>query len=347
MKKILSLLSLSFLLIPALVSAATFNSNDIVSVTNDLNDDFYAAGNRITVDSKVNGDIVAAGREINTNGEVAGDITAAAETITISGPIKDDVRVAGRHISINTTVGDDVFATGQDIELSDTTVNGDVYAAGQNIIISGTIKGTVRAAGETIQIQPGTHIKGNLLTYGNNEPVLGKDVVIDGTRQHHMSQASTETTQSMLLSWLKGVITWFILGSILLYLFPRFTAVVVTAPSRYFGLASLTGAIWLLLFLPVSIVLLISGIGIPAALILILLTIALYIVASGYSVLLLGSWVLQRFSKDTVAISWQHILLGAVLYKSILFIPGLGAAFILLITLLMLGSILVTLWRAR
>lgn len=345
MKKILSLLSLSFLILPALVSAATFNGNDIVSITSPVNDDFYGAGNEVNIDSAVTGDVVTAGRGIDISGEVTGDVTAAGETITISSPVKDDIRAAGRRIRINTTVGDDVFAAGEVIELSDSTVNGDVYAGGQTIIISGTINGTVRAAGEKVEIKPGTHITGDLLTYGNKEPVIGQDVTIDGSRKHRKEEVKPQQRQSVLLNWLKGVVTCFILGSILLYIFPRFTARVIATSKGSMGRSILTGAVWSLLFIPASIMLLISGIAFPIGLAIILLTLALYVLASGYTVILIGSWVLQRLNKTVTPLSWQHVLLGAVLYKSIMFIPGVGPTIILLLTLLMFGSMLVTLWH--
>lgn len=352
MKKTNQLIALgaaTLLLIPSSVAAATFATNETITIDQNLPDDLYAGGNRIDVTAAVDGDVYAGGETVTISGPVAGDIHAAGNVVTITGRADDDMFVAGQFITIESPRADDVFVAGQTIGLAaNTVIEGDLYAAGNRLQLAGTINGTVRAAGQEIVIPNGAVINGDLITYGQNEPQVGADVTITGTTTHHQTETSnaSERMQATLLNWVRSIITWFVIGLIILLLIPHFvrsivqTAQTKTAPA--FGL----GVLWLLLAAPAALFAVVTIIGIPLAFAIIMLTILVIILGIIFAVILTGAVTARLLTKQpTDKLTWTHVLLGAVIFKSLGFIPFIGSLIALLIVVTALGATLMTLWQ--
>ena len=108
------LLLLVSLLLAGPVLAAEFETGDVITIDEDVDDDLYVAGSEITVNATIHGDLIAVGGEITINGTVEGDFWAAAGRIRIYGTVTDDVRMAGSDLILSSTgqVGDDLFGAG-------------------------------------------------------------------------------------------------------------------------------------------------------------------------------------------------------------------------------------------
>lgn len=346
MKTPFFLFILLLLAVPLGASAATFLVNESVTPLEAIADDIYALGDRVGIQHAIDGDAFIAGGVIDIEGPVDGDVFAAGETLSVSGRVADDTFAAGNIVDIATEATEDVFAAGATITISPVTVaTGSAYLAGDNVVIGGDIAGDVWVAGGEIHITDGTTIGGDLRSYAEAEPVLGDNVTIGGEVQHSARTAAPHSTKSDVLDWVRSVVALFIGAAVLLYLMPASSQRVVDTAAKKPAIAFGLGVLWLLLVVPVIVVLFITFIGAPLAVLLIGVAIAVFVAAWLYSALVIGERAFGWITKKPVTtLSWQHALLGAVILSVLSFVPIVGWLVAAIIFIAALGSVLLVRW---
>jgi len=335
------------IVLPASASAATFFAEESVTLLEVVPDDLYAVGDLLDIQHTVDGDAMLAGSSINVTGPVDGDVFALGESITLSGTVADDTLVAGQTVSITSPTTQDLFAAAATITVSsETTVTGDAFLAGEQVILSGTFEGDVMVAGGDIIVTDGSTIAGNLVSYAPQQPTIGNDVTIGGELKHReWTQSNAPSAKSEVLAWVRSVVTLFLAAAVLLYVMPassqRIVDTTVTKPAPSFG----AGVLWSILVIPVAVILMITFIGLPLAILLISLAVVLFIVGWAYSALVIGERVFSWITKKQVdALSWQHALLGAVALSAIGLIPIIGWLIVTILIVATLGATILVRW---
>lgn len=146
MKYIVSLLTALSMLQPVAVHAATFMEGDSVELTEQAQDDLYAAGEMIRIDQRINGDLFVVGADISLSETVTGDIAAAGGSIYFDGSAEDDMRVAGGDVTINGTIDGDLIVFGGNVIIQkEAFIAGDLITAGGNVRLLGGVGGDVWA----------------------------------------------------------------------------------------------------------------------------------------------------------------------------------------------------------
>ncbi len=84
---------------------------------------------------------------------------------------------AGNVVEIYGTVNGDLFLAGNDITVDSDNINGDIFAAGNSVTIKGQPKGSVRIAGQFLDIS--AQVRDNVMAFGQSLKV-DKDSVIGG-----------------------------------------------------------------------------------------------------------------------------------------------------------------------
>lgn len=365
------------LLVPMVAHGAVFFAQENIASQDIIRDDVYLAGNSVVISHEVFGDVVGAGNTVELTAPIQGDAFVAGEKITVGGGIGDDLHAAGSRVQISKTVTDDVFVAGEHIEFDiPSDVGGDVFAAARTITVRGAFHGSLHLAAEHARIEAGTVIDGDLLTYGQ-KPFIADGASINGEIRHVALDTNTRRPNPVAL-WVLGVIMWFVTGYVLARFLPHVSARILTTlggkPLRSFVI----GLLWMLFLLPVTVLLMITVIGVPLSLMVVMGSAMLYVAAVAYAALSLGVWVIdvmsgtRSFSSESERqstphdaspeaseqllkpstptppsqqISWQQVLLGAVLYKSILLVPIAGVALSALLVLATSGALLMTFWR--
>lgn len=331
MKYLAWFLVAEMLVLPAAASAATFlDMNEAGPLSEPATDDLYIAGKSVTIDQPVEEDLFAAG-----------------EKVEVTSRVNQDVYAAGGTVHINAPVGDDLHAAGQTVEISGNTA-GDVFAAGRTVVIAGAVGGSVWAAGESIILKPGATVAGDLRTFGANEPTLEEGATVQGEMIHRMGAGERERADSrfLLLPWIRSVAALFILACVLVYGARAFSRQVIETVGKSGGKSFVTGAIWMLLFIPVSIILLITLVGIPLAGGVVLITGLVCLAATGIAAAGLGRWVIGKSTKDSAGeLTWTHALAGAVIYKGIQLLPSFGWLLTSILALVFFGAAIRTLFK--
>lgn len=240
--------------------------------------------------------------------------------------------------------------SGQQVDLmAGATVGKDAYLAGETIHISGTVSGTVRAAGGNITVGENAVIEGDLISYGS-KPILEEGATVRGRQEHRADQELQGPQRNPVNSWVRSTLAMLVIVLLITWLMPQRAKTILDRVQETPARNILTGAVWLILVWPVSIILAVTLIGLPLGLVLLATTLVAYIIAAGLAALFIGRWAYSRLSPSASAaqpLSWIAAVLGAVIYEGVQLLGFLGWVATLIVVLFTFGAILQTLWRSR
>lgn len=311
-----------------------------VRLTETVEGDAMLAGGRVAVASEIKGDLVVTGGELSLGGAVSDDLYAAGGSVQLDAIVSGNARVAGGEVQVGpaTDVAGALSLAGGRVEF-DGNAHDYLRATGGSVRLNGEVHGDVEVRAEELQIGPATRIGGRLVYRGPAPPEVPEGALIaggvefhergprhffesDGPRVHH--------TQGRFGSvvWFFGV---FVAAALCLMLFPRFLREAAAAVGRR-PWQSLGLGLAILVCGPVlGVMLLITIIGIPLALLLVpLYLLVLYLgwITTALFIAQRGTEALRPGRTSTPA--WQLLalflgLLALWLLRQIPFVGGLIA----------------------
>jgi cytoskeletal protein CcmA (bactofilin family) len=374
MKKYLFLIfSLLLLALPLPVLANNkLDESKIVTLKADevVDGNYYAAGEIVEIFGTVHGDVYAAGGQVFVNGKIDGDLLVAGGTVTISGTVGEDVRAAGGQVTISAEVGKNLSVAGGNVELTNSASVGDglqilggdltvsapvgqeLYAAGGNLTLTNTLGKGMHAAIGTLRITSTAAIGGDLDYWSQEQASIDNSASISGTLTRHDTSSehvSQNLPNKQTLSKLGRSISWgiktaslvmtLIIGLLLLRLFPSYANRAAATLKQRLASSLGLGFAGLMAFVLVFIVLLISLIGIPFAILLLIWLLLYTYVARIYALLAMGRYVLGKIERDKIRSGWAFVT-GVVIYYFVTMIPILGGLFKLVFVLAAFGALL-------
>jgi hypothetical protein len=341
-----------------------------VVVRDPARENLYVAGGEVDVRAEVDGDVAAAGGRVLLDGVVTRDALVAGGDVTVRGRVGDDLRVAGGLVTLGGPIAGELLAAGGRVRVApEAAVSGRAWLAGGIVEVQGRVGKTLRAAGGTIrlggqvdgdvdvagreiEIGPAARIGGSL-TYRSPRPArIDPAARIAGAVTHRRTELPAQAvgiarTASIALSVL-GLLALGVTGVALLLLFPGFLTTsartIASDPWTSLGL----GLLVLVATPPVGLVLLVSVLGIPLALML-LAVYAVALVAGGLvAALFLGDVGARWLGRgDPPSRGTQIVaLLGALVVLALVrWIPIAGTLVLFLAVLFGVGAL--TLQSAR
>lgn len=313
--------------LPTVVQAAVFQVSERVEIEALIQDDAYLAGRNVSITGEIGEDVMAAGNFVSLRSTVGDDAFLAGDQVVIA----EGARV------------DDLFAAGRFVELQAAArVAGEAYLAGAKVVVAGEVAGDVRVVSEMVELADGAVIGGDLIIYGSAPPVIHEGAAVRGSiRQISEWAADSQgrSFRSALADWVALALAWFAASLVVMFLAPNLTravmASVYTTTLSSFGL----GLAWLILMLPVIVVLLMTVIGWPLALLILGISFLIMLVAAALLPLVVGKWLHQRMAAAAAdaPVQWQHALLGAVAVAALKLVPIIGALVIGVIWIALLG----------
>jgi len=339
------------LALPLFASAAVFHLSDQVSLPagEEVNDDVYASGGSVTSAARISGDLYAAGGTVLVSGPVGADLVVAGGTITVTGTVGDDLRAAGGTVIIQGLVRGDALIGGGLVRL-DAQVNQDVKIGGGDVYINAPVTGNVEVHADKLTLGPMARIAGTLTYNSPREAVVEEGATVAGETTF-TPRADKDGVQGLLVAFV-SVATFvflltFALGALIfVFFFKRYSHEVV---ENAFGgpLLELGRGLLVFIVMPVlSVLLLVTIVGIPLGLLGLTLYVALIIFSWLMSPVLIGSLVFKWVSKSTAyEVSWKTVLLGVAVFFFIGFVPIVGGLVQFGFMLLSLGSIARLKWH--
>jgi len=346
MKYISYIVVTAFLLFFGIFSAkaADFISNEkqIAIGSNQVYEgDLYVSSGDVLVNGTVNGSLFVAGGSVRTNGTVKGDLFAGGGQVNITGNVNGSVRAGGGTVIVNGNVGKDVLIGGGNVEIGDKAqVGGDTYVGAGNLVFAGTT-GNVKAGVGNLTIYPSANIKGNLEYSSQNKATINSEAKISGQTIFHEQPIKQNQARKVAfgIGNIISVISTIIFALIIIYVFPRLSAAVVDTWKRRFWWNLLWGFVFLIV-VPIVIVLLFATIlGVPIALVILMLYPVTLYLAKLFSVIAFGSWSYGFMLKNKEQkLSWIEVVAGTIVLEIIGLIPVVGWIASAIIFLVSLGA---------
>lgn len=342
---------LSLFLLPISLLAVEAHSGDVVFLATDqiIEHNYYVAGQNVEIYGTVNGDLFLAGQNIIIDSEnINGDIFAAGSNLTIKGNINGSVRFAGEQFNIDGQVRDNVFFLGQNATVGqEAIVGGHMTAWGQQVSVRGQVAGDVEGGLETLavsgqvgknidiyvskdeqalQLTDSAVIGGSVKYYAWKEITISDQVQIGGEVIFEKMVHKTKPIFAMAIVW-HLILKFFgmlVVGMLLIYLWPKFFPHTISRVRKHPWKTLFIGLATLILTPIISIILMITLIGLPLAFIILGLWVACLYIAKIMAAWLIGDWLKKKlFAKY----KWSNIsvlALGVFTYLIISKIPIVG-----------------------
>lgn len=336
----------------ASIGDSRLTAGDSVVLEEPIDGNAYAAGGRVEVLERIDGSAFVSGGDVTIAGSVGRNLYAAGGSVRIEGDVEGKTRAAGGKIRVSSDArlgGGAIFAGGS-IEV-DGAVARNLRAYGDMIVINGSVGGDVELAGENIRIGPDARIAGRV-RYRSS-----RDIVVDPLAQ--VAAGVTEFQEDR--RWLRklgrnaaifgGATISFgmvLIGALMLLAMPRFSreaaATILKKPWQSAGLG-----IVMLLGVPFAIiVLLVTVIGIPLALLLVFGYVALMLLGYLVAAIFVGDTVLERIGKEKVDSAWWRILfmfLAMLTIAIVKLLPFIGGLAVALLFIAGIGAFTMRSWR--
>ncbi len=301
-----------FCLVVGAAHAQSIKSGNSASVAagEKIDSSLWMAGHDIDVAGEVNGDIYCVGQNINISGTVHGDVICAGQTINISGTVDGDIRVAGQTISLNGSVSHNVSVAGQSItsdgkskvdgDLSlagrDITLNGsvgrDLLAAGNTLTVHNSIGRNVRARIQNLTLGSNAKVGGNLAYTSNNDASILPGAVVGGQTIKSEPQQRSGNNFGLWHSaaWFAFylALAMLVMALVLVALFPKVIHDTTNVAITSFWRAFLTGLLAAIIMPFLLVLLFITVVGIPLALLLLFGWLAISLLSGIFSAYYLG-----------------------------------------------------------
>lgn len=322
-------------------------------------DDVYTLGETAIFAGTVEGDAFAAGKSVFSQSDISGDALFLGETLRVGGTLGDDARLIGGVVAIDGIVSDDVIAIGSRIIIGpEAHIGGTLYAVGGEVEIHGEVLGGAKVyAGKLLlsgavegdmelwgkgTFQSSARIGGDFIQHTGGKaaaPVnvtIGGKVIFDEVTRGGMAFPGSFFGGLFSLK----VLMMLSLGFALFILARERTEEVLLDVLPNFWMRALRGFLILLLLPAAILLLLFSVVGIPIALVLASLLLALFLLSFAGAGILFGAWLEQFFFKRSAfPLSYRPVLLGSIGVSVISILPFVGPVIYGILFLAAAGSL--------
>lgn len=357
----LSLVILSALVFVGVASAQSFKvGNEITVATSKTIDSMlFAAGNNIDIAGIVNGDVYCAGQNITISGVVKGDVFCAGQAIIISGSVEGSVRLAGQSVTLSGIIGNSATIATQNLTIEKTgMISRDLFGASQNVMLNGQIGRDIVAGSQNLTIngEVGRDINGgvNMLTIGStgqisgnvsfvgsNDPVVVNGGKIVGTVTRTLPKKNLNKNLASPMTFIIGGFVYIFIAMIvtalaIAQLFRRTLEVAALKTFKSPGRTILTGILAMIIAPIAIVILLMTVIGIPLAILTMLAWLIIMIISTPFAGYLLGRGILRTDKYPCTA-----MFLGTSVLIVTYFIPIVGFITMLVACIFGVGMILI------
>lgn len=336
----------------ASIGDTRFAAGDEVILEEPVRGNAFAAAGRVELRERVRRSAFVTGGDVVVSGPIGRNLFAAGGDVRIEGDVDGRVRAAGGKVRVTGSARLEGSATlaGGTIEV-DGEVGGNLRAFGDTIIINGGVDGDIEVAGDNIRIGPDARIGGRV------EYRSGSGVTVDPQAQVRGGVMEVDSGKRWLRKFGRGAaitggisvsLGMVLIGALLILAMPRFSreaaGTVQAKPGQSLGM----GAVMLIGVPLAIIVLLVTIVGIPLALLLgfgyALLLLLGYLVGA----IFLGDFVLGKVGAAKLASGWWRVLfmfLALIVLAIVKQMPFIGGLAVFLVFLAGIGAFTMRTWK--
>jgi cytoskeletal protein CcmA (bactofilin family) len=311
---LLGLIALS--LFGSTARAADFRTGNDVTIgpAEQITDSLYTAANDAAIAGRVTGDVIATGKKLTITGRVDGGVNALVVNAEISGIVGGSVRVGGGDVTISGQVSGDVLVASGSLEITKTgSVLGDVILASGSLDVNGSVAGKIRGNASDVTINApvngGVDVVVKSISLGSLAKIAGEfdytspesaavapGATVSGPTKHSVSDRlyPGSDIKAWLFSPLFRLLSLLVTGVVFVLVFPAMAAAGADGIRRSPIVALLLGAL-AAFATPIAIVLLgVTIVGLPAALLGIVGALIVLYLSQVSAGLAIGRWLLPK-----------------------------------------------------
>lgn len=359
-KKILIIVLAIFILIPFATKAADQGSRYVAKgeiITGNL----ISSGKTITIDGNISGDLIAIAKNININGQVDGDVLAiASQNININGEIGGNVRVIAPTVNINNSVARNINILAHNVILGKQakifwdalicsshaeirgTINGSLNGHIKQLLLTGVINNNVDIAvnnsEKSLIIGPGAIIKGQLKYKSSYPAQISNQAQLNSTPIYQKINKHNFLIIIWSLLWLFKLLSALIVGLVLVLVFKKTINRLNQKTLKYPNKTLIPGIIIMSVFPIISILLILTIIGVPAAFIIIVLWAILIYLSKILVAIMLGQLIITKINKKSHGSLLWSLFIGTIILFLLFSIPFIGWIIMLLSVWFGLGA---------
>lgn len=300
-----------FLLFPYKTEAAQFEIGKDFTLEEEvtLQDDLYVEGSRVSIDGVLDGDLFVAGEAVYISGTITGDVYALGNVVDITGDVYGSIVTVGNNVSLINTVGRNAYVFASYASLNSDITN-DLFLASINSSISGKVYGDARVfSGQTaidsdinqdlIVSASSIQIDEDLVSGELHKIAQGDSVT--GIQKISLSKNSTKLLSTTTMISLLTFVGMYVIGSAMIYFIPVKSQGIVkkisTSPKEFLNSFLVGLAVLILIPFPL-LILMITVIGFPIAILIVgLLVFAMYF-GKLWVEMAFGKIILNIFGED-------------------------------------------------
>jgi cytoskeletal protein CcmA (bactofilin family) len=335
----------------ASIGDTRLTAGDEVVFDEEIDGNAFAAGARVEARSRIDRSAFLTGGNVTVAGSIGRNLFAAGGDVRLEGEVEGKVRMAGGKIRVarGAVIEGSATLAGGSIEVEG-AVGKRLRAFGETIVINGVIGGDVELAGETLRIGPDARISGRVEYRGSKDIVLDPAAVVGGgvTEMQRDRRWLREFGRGATIAG--GITVSFgmvLIGALLILAMPRFSreaaAKIRQKPWTSAGLGCV-----MLVGVPFSIiVLLVTVIGIPLAVLLAFGYVVLMLLGYLIAAIFVGDTALEKISKAKMDSAWWRVLfmfLALVAIAIVKAVPFIGGVIVLLLFIAGIGAFTMRSW---
>lgn len=296
------------------------------TISQPVDKDLFLAGGQVAITTEIEGDAFVAGGQINIGGTIGGNLIAAGGNITVTGQVTGNIIVAGGQVMID----------------QNARVGGYVLAGAGQVTINGQIAGPVKMGAGKLTVGNEASIGGNLEA-DVAEAEISETATITGEKKIVIREIKTPKVP------MQTVEGW-ALGSALISFLGKLLVLVILV--KLFGHMLKPAKDWLKLLWPtmgwglivlvitpvLTVILLLTIVGIPLAFILMMLYLITMYLSSLVTAGAVGNWMVEKNWLRTEN-KYLEAIAGLVVITILGKIPLIGGMISFVVLLLGLGII--------
>jgi hypothetical protein len=348
-------------------------SGNAIGVSEVIRDDLYVAGGTVTVTGAVDGDLAATGGTVQLEGRVMDSVLAAGGTVRIAGRVGRTVRAAAGTLDVFGTVGGDAVLAGGAVTVGNgARVHRDLVVSGGNVSVLGnvqrnlligggevtlgsTVRGDAEIHARRLVLLPTTRIGGRL-HYSADQPleVQSGAQVAGGTERLPGPPPAPRYSRRLaspgfwLGTHLLEMLALIVLGLVAFGLASRGAVAVAREVADRFARSLLAGFVLFVVVPVAAVLLLLTIVGIPLSVIVMLLYFATLYPGQIFVAAWLGNRIILLASRGRTAHPSVYLALvvGSVILVLLFAIPYVGWLVRLVTVLVGFGAFWVVVWSA-
>jgi cytoskeletal protein CcmA (bactofilin family) len=154
---------------PNVIDQSVFKVQEDIVISDVINGDLYCLGNKISIVGIVEGDVICAANQVEITGTINGDLRIAASTIRLDGDVSGSVTSLSKDFNLEKdgTIGLDAVLIGSNIAING-SIGRDLVTRGGQVVINGQIERNVKAYYSDLDVTGNSSIGGSFEALGTN-----------------------------------------------------------------------------------------------------------------------------------------------------------------------------------